>query len=227
MNSFYVMEEKALNEYLDNREKVSKYNQNDFRADYYSALEKTCEEWQDILTFNGATAIIEVKGVLVNRKPDIFDAFCGMRVCNYADVKNAIYQILDTDVKDVIVEFDTPGGMVSGVEACKDELNALSELVNVTPVNVGMCCSGGVWLSSGIGRPVMGNNMSIIGSIGVVTTVYDDSKLLEDYGVKRYIITNTDSPDKIPDVSKEKGRNLIKKELDDIYNVFATNVEIG
>lgn len=226
MEKFFACEEKYLVSYLEKRSKIDDLKINK-EAGFFNDLEESVENMKNIVSFDGDTATINIKGVLVNRDPDIWDALFDMPVCSYRSIREAAMQAVDMNVDKVIVQYDTPGGSVSGVEKTREELKAMAGLIKTESVNMGMCCSAGMWLASSTGNLISNDRTTEAGSIGVVMTAYDDKEMLSNFGITRHVITNKQSTDKIPDISKKEGRDIYQAELDQIYDVFANNVVEG
>lgn len=223
MNKYFICEQTSLVKFLS-RGEVSR---EDVQAGWIEDLEREAASWTDILEVNEDGAVITISGVLVNYNPTWVDAYFGQRVCNYEDIINSIDEVIDRKIENVTVIFDTPGGYLAGCEKTREYLEMLSSEVNVTPVNAGMCDSGGIWLCSGIGVPVMGDATAEIGSIGVKVTYFDNERMLDENGIDRTILTNTVSTEKVPDVRTDSGAKVVIDELDALYDIFASNVSKG
>lgn len=228
MKKFYACEQHALTKYLENR-KQAEIRRVDPSAGFYEDLVKKTAEMNNILTVDiiNKTATVSIFGILVDRDPDVMDAYFNEQVVSYKAIRKAASDIINQGITKAEFLFDTPGGQVSGVEKTRNELQALSGLIEVKAVNVGMCCSAGMWLASGIGKLEASDRTSEAGSIGVVVVGYDDSLFLSNFGVERHVITNTQSSEKIPDITQESGREIIRDQLDAFYGVFKDNVSNG
>jgi len=233
MNKFYLCEQQALSVFISNRKSIDKIKTekvNNYNIDFWSRLEDKAKAMDEILSFSpdGNTGFINIEGVLVDRKPDIYDAYFDVKVCSYKTINESISKIIDKGIKEVEIYFDTPGGMVTGVEECREYMEILSEYCNVTPIIKSLCCSGGVWIASGLNKkPIAMNRLSHIGSIGVVVTILDDSEFWSNWGIKEITLTNDKSSDKIPDINTINGQKIIIEELNAIYKVFSENVSKG
>lgn len=228
MKKFYACEQHALTKYLENR-KQAEIRRVDPSAGFYEDLVKKAAEMNNILTVDiiNKTATVSIFGILVDRDPDVMDAYFNEQVVSYKAIRKAASDIINQGITKAEFLFDTPGGQVSGVEKTRNELQALSGLIEVKAVNVGMCCSAGMWLASGIGKLEASDRTSEAGSIGVVVVGYDDSLFLSNFGIERHVITNAQSSDKIPDISQESGREIIREQLNAFYGVFKDNVSNG
>ena len=122
---------------------------------------------------------------------------------------------------------NTPGGTVDGCDKAFQALWVLSLTHKVTILNHGLICSAGMWLAAAGHRIEASTPAALQGSIGVVVHTYDFSGMMEEFGVKEIVITNFESPDKVPDLSTEKGQEIVIEELNDIYDVFSGRVLQG
>jgi hypothetical protein len=51
--------------------------------------------------------------------------------------------------------------------------------------------------------------------------------MMEKFGIKQHVITNTESRDKRPDMSTEQGREIVRDQLDEIFDVFKDRMISG
>lgn len=130
----------------------------------------------------------------------------------------------DRSITDIVLVMDTPGGVVTGVSEFADMI-AQSEK-NVLSHIVGMAASAGYWIASSAKR-VTSTNTGIAGSIGVVTTIIDDSKYLEKRGIKEFDIVSSQTPRKRTDLTTAEGRTELQNILDGIADVFINSVAKG
>lgn len=102
----------------------------------------------------------------------------------------------DDDVEALVIRANSPGG---GVNASDEMWNMLREFRDETgkPVVVymhGTCASGCLYVASAADEWFASRN-SIIGSIGVISTFFDASELLDDIGVEITTVETADSKD--------------------------------
>ena len=192
----------------------------DFSANRF---EQAIENSRNIYGFDGVNATIKIEGPLSVDGPDVFDLYCGMGGCSYLNIIDSASKAA-TDVNPeqgkVFVKMNTPGGTVDGCDATFQAIWKLSQTHEVIVENMGLIASAGVWLSSAAHKVIAKTPVALSGSIGVVLNTYDFTGMLEDMGIEQIIITNFESPDKIPDLKTEKGKEVLREELDAIYNVF-------
>ena len=124
----------------------------------------------------------------------------------------------------VFLEVNSPGGYVTGVDNFSNFLRNCDKEV-FTYVD-GLCCSAMYWIASATSF-VGASTTSYVGSIGVIATVYDDSKFLENMGIKEFVFVNDDSPDKVLDIGSKKFKEKTIARLNAISELFFEAVAEG
>jgi ClpP class serine protease len=122
---------------------------------------------------------------------------------------------------------NTPGGGVDGCDATFQAMWQLSQTHDVEIHNMGLIASAGEWLASAGHRVIAKTPVAMQGSIGVVLNTFDFTGMLENIGIEEIVITNFESPDKIPDLKTEKGKEIVIEELNAIHDVFVDRVLQG
>jgi protease IV len=175
----------------------------------------------DVPLETGNVALIPIKGTIMSEaSSDIF----GSAVADSPTIINYIKMAGDNpNIKAIIFEINSPGGSA----VASDEIAAAIKKVNKTTVawirEVG--ASGGYWVASASDH-IVAHRMSITGSIGVISSYLDFSKLLENYNVtyERLVAgkyKDIGSPYK--ELTDEE-RNLFQGELDIIHDYFINEV---
>ncbi len=163
------------------------------------------------------TAEISVTGVLLPAPKPLY-TLLGVDYSDYETIgAQAKEADRDPNVRQIVLNVDSPGGRVDGlVELCR----TLATLDTPMVARVhSMAASGGYIIASQADKIEAMQEMSRIGSMGVVTERY-----VSNYTVS---ITNTDSPNKRPDPKTEQGRSVIRGELDEVFDVVAGIVADG
>lgn len=172
------------------------------------------------------SAIIYVTGPLTMQGPDALDLFLGYSGTAYPNIQRAAAEAAQLqeagDIDSVSVIFNSPGGSLNGVEETYKSLKKISGF-SVGLVS-GDAASAAYWLATALDRVEPMNDTASVGSIGVVVRTFDESGYLAMFGVEEVVITNTESPNKAPDIGSEEGKEIIRKELDAYYKVFAERV---
>ena len=159
-------------------------------------------------------------------KPEICASLFGIDQTLYGSIIKAISAVeKDESVNKIILDIDSPGGTVSGVDAAAMAIRNSSKPTEAHVHN--MAASAAFWLASQAGKIVAMTPTVEVGSIGVVVEVTDRSEEDEKRGIKTHTITSTDAPDKRVDISTEGGRDKIQARLDEIHTVFVQRVSEG
>ena len=167
----------------------------------------------------GETAIIDIFGPLTKRSSFFSFLFGGM---SYSQVSETINAAMSDDrIRAIILNIDSPGGVVSGVEAVSDLVyNARSEKPIVAYTN-GMMASAAHWIGSAA-EILFAEKTALIGSIGVLRIHVDYSEKEKMDGIKTTYLTagkykalgNDSEP-----LSNE-AKDVFQAELDYIYSIF-------
>lgn len=136
------------------------------------------------------------------------------------------FEILESDesIDAILMIYDSPGGAVTGISDFADKIKNSSKTVYSHVV--GMAASAAYWLASQADL-VLASDTSEIGSIGVVATIYDDSKALENQGVVTFDMMSAQTPRKRTDLTTEEGQKELQAILNDTADIFINAVARG
>lgn len=209
LNNIYAMEESSLNKYLsiyDNaalHEAINKYaGQIDYKT--YDA------------SYHGSVGIIHISGI-ISRHADILASFFGLGSAAIENIAKDFQSLLDNEeVKSIILDFDTPGGAITGV-------NELAEIIynarGIKPIKAyvtGMACSAGYFLAAACDEIII-DEMGSVGSIGVMRVVSKQND-------KSVIFKSSQSPMKNIDGESEQGRAEYQAKVDYLASIFIDKV---
>ena len=164
----------------------------------------------------GETDIYGVAGVIF-RYENFLTAF-GYGVSSQS-LKAKIKSSIEAGRK-VLLVIDSGGGMVNGMSDLCDYIADNKE--NITAFIKGTCASAAFWIASSCGK-IYAEKTSLIGSLGVVTSIWDDTKYFENLGIVAKDITSTLAPNKRLDVNNDESMANLKRELDEIANIFISS----
>ncbi len=209
MNNIYAMEESALNKYLsiyDNKGLHEAINKYAGQVDY-----KTYE-----VTYHGSVGIIHISGI-ISRHADMLASFLGMGSAAIENIAKDFQSLLDNEeVKSIILDFDTPGGAITGV-------NELAEIIynarGIKPIKAyvtGMACSAGYFLASACDEIII-DEMGSVGSIGVMRVVSKQND-------KSVIFKSSQSPMKNVEAESELGKAEYQAKVDYLASIFIDKV---
>ena len=209
MNSIYAMEESALNKYIslyDNAALHEAINKYAGQVDY-----KTYD-----VSYHGNVGIIHISGI-ISRHADMLASFLGMGSAAIENIAKDFQSLLDNEeVKSIILDFDTPGGAITGV-------NELAEIIynarGIKPIKAyvtGMACSAGYFLASACDEIII-DEMGQVGSIGVMRVVSKQNE-------KSVIFKSSQSPMKNIEADSELGKAEYQAKVDYLASIFIDKV---
>ena len=209
MNSIYAMEESALNKYLsiyDNAALHEAINKYAGQVDY-----KTYD-----VTYHGNVGVIHISGI-ISRHADMLASFLGMGSAAIENIAKDFQSLLDNDeVKSIILDFDTPGGAITGV-------NELAEIIynarGIKPIKAyvtGLACSAGYFLAAACDEIII-DEMGQVGSIGVMRVVSKSNE-------KSVIFKSSQSPMKNIEAESELGKAEYQAKVDYLASIFIDKV---
>ncbi len=95
----------------------------------------------------------------------------------------------DKDVKAIVLDVNSPGGSVFGIEEVSAKIRAARESKPIVAVANGMMASAAYWIASAATR-IVATPSADVGSIGVIMVHADWSEAAKAYGVKVTYITS-------------------------------------
>lgn len=160
------------------------------------------------------TAIISIHGPMTVGLGDFISWLIGA-----TDTMQAITAVNtavnDESVDNILLDINSPGGMVSGVSELASTIKSAGKPTTVYSTD--MLASAAYWVASAADEIVLADTAKA-GSIGVVTTiyVYDDPEEFE--------IVSTQSPNKRVDPRTEEGKAEIQRIVDELADIFISAV---
>lgn len=181
-----------------------------------------------ILRVENDTAYVKIHGQLSRSGPSPLAQIFGIKGTSYGSIVDALRTASDDlSVETIVLEMDTPGGEVAGVDQVYTAVKNAAETKRVIAVNQGMIASAGYWIAAGCDK-IYGMSPTVeTGSIGVVIVQIDTSKRDEKAGIKRVTILSPDAPNKNPDANTEKGFKTLQERAAAIERVFIQRVAKG
>lgn len=130
------------------------------------------------------------------------------------------------NISGILLNIDSPGGMVSGTQTVVDAIRASKKPV-VAFVDDGMMASAATWIGTAALEVYASQKTDRIGSIGVYRTIYDYKGWLEKEGIKIHEIYAPQSTDKNKDYydSLKGDYTIAKQELSLIAEKFIDSVK--
>lgn len=183
---------------------------------------------ENLKVVNGE-AIIDVSGVLLNSANMVDEYYAKIFGESYTTYPGLISQLQAAEsnpaVQSITLNFDTPGGMVAGLD---EAAMVLAGCGKKTKAVVGwMSASAGYYLASQCNSIVASNSASSVGSIGTVVSLVDATALYEKMGVKFYTLSSSNAPRKALEPHSEEFKKEVQQRIDYLANIFVDRVAEG
>ncbi len=122
------------------------------------------------------------------------------------------------DIEAVILDMDTPGGMVDNVDSVPAEVARLREKMPVY-AHCNFCCSAGYWIASSAEK-VIANKTGLVGSVGALIRYVEMEGILTRLGANVVEVVAEQSPNKRLSRDSAEGRAELQAIVDDGAELF-------
>lgn len=175
----------------------------------------------------GSVAVVPLRGVISPRASIVENSSTGGGTTAEGFAASIERMADDDSVKAIVVDADTPGGNVLGVDEASAAVASVRGRKPIVVQVTGYLASAGYWIGSSADEIVMSPS-SAVGAIGVRTAYDDVTEALAKAGVSREIIA----------AGKFKGEGLLgplsddtraymQGRIDDYYGMFVDRVAAG
>jgi len=169
-------------------------------------------------------AVIDIKGPVTNRM-SFFAWLYGAANLNRVryDLEAAAK---DDAVTAIVLDIDSPGGSISGVDDTAQAVRAANAKKPVTAFTGGMMASAAYWIGSAAGR-VVTSRTGELGSIGVFMVHEDWSKFDERLGITTTVIKAGKYKALHLEPITDESRAVMQAEVDAVNDIFIASVADG
>lgn len=171
----------------------------------------------------GTVAILPLRGVIANRA-SLFDNISG-GMSNESFGRAFQGALKDDTIKAIVLDVDSPGGMVSGTDEASSMIFAARGTKPIVAHVNATAASAAYWIASAADEVVV-TPSGMVGSIGVIGMRDDVSKAQDIAGVKRSVISagkfKADGYPYDPMTDEERAR--IQSMVDAAYGMFTSTV---
>lgn len=169
-------------------------------------------------------AVIPIDGVIAKRM-NLFSQISG-GVSTDLLARDFKAALADPSVKAIVLNIDSPGGTVDGTV---DIARLVYESRGIKPIVAytdGLMASAAYWIGSAADKVYIGNDATLVGSIGVVATHTDVSKAEELKGVKTTEVYAGKYKRIVSQYAPltEAGQTYLQDRVDYLYSVFVSAV---
>lgn len=215
--------EASLVAYLGILQKDEERLQAGAQASVYSSRDRE-RDLPYLFTKSGNVGIVAIKGPTTNRTSywDEVD-----QRATYPAIREALMEAAtDSEVSHILLDIDSPGGAVSGIADVSNLIRTINDKVKpVTAFTDGNMMSAAYWMGSSAGK-VYASKVAGVGSIGVIATHMEMSKMMEEAGIKVTVMRAgkykalANSAEPLTDAARDQ----MQAGLDATYSVFVQHV---
>lgn len=172
------------------------------------------------MSIAGNTAEVRVEGVLT-KKPDFFALFFGGGNTTYTNIRHSLeIAASNPTIREVVMHIDSPGGAVDGLFETLDAIASFrassGKKLRVRAENAQSAAYG---IAAAAGNIEAVGRGATFGSIGTAVSYWVSDNVVT--------LTNTDSPDKRPDLKTDEGKAVVVKFLDQLNTEFVRAIAQG
>lgn len=174
----------------------------------------------------GAIAVVPVYGTIMPRASLMADMSGGTSVQGLTKAFRAA--MADEGVGSIVLDVDSPGGQVGGIEELAAEIRAARGTKPIVAVANYTMASAAYWIASAADE-IVASPSSLVGSIGVLSIHQEASQMAEKLGVTTTI---TRRPPSKADANEfepltDDAKAELQQRVDDYYNQFVGAVAKG
>lgn len=177
---------------------------------------------------DGTIAILPIHGVISQRSSVWQEVFGGTSTQGLAAAYTRA--VNDERIKGIVLDIDSPGGTVAGVQEAADIIHEGAQLKPTVAVSNSLAGSAAYWIGSQVGPgKFMAAPGSSTGSIGVFMMHEDMSEMLADAGVKiEFIATPEHKVEGNPySPLDDEARAHFREQVQETYEKFVASVARG
>lgn len=175
-------------------------------------------------SLQGNIGVIMITGSLINIDNE-YARYRGMTT--YPDVRRAFhYAAMNADVQHILMLVESGGGAVNGVADTSAMITMINDKVKpVTAYTDGLMASAAYWLGASAGT-AYSSMTSVVGSVGVISTHMEISKMMKDQGVGVTVVRSGEfkALANMHEPLSEVALKQMTSQLDQAYGVFATHM---
>lgn len=191
-----------------------------------AAMEIEAARNRQIMNGGSAIAVLPVVGTLIPRGNLFMESSGAVSVQRLT--KSFRAALNDPEISSIILDIDSPGGQVGGIEELAEEIYQARGKKPITAVANTLAASAAYWIATAADELVVSPSGEV-GSIGVFAMHEDISGALDKLGIKVNLIAagkyKTEGNPFEP--LGEAARAAVQERIDDFYDMFTTAVARG
>lgn len=171
-------------------------------------------------------AILQVYGPIVPRA-DLFSEMSAL--ASHQGIAQALRAAADDDsVREIIMDVDSPGGAVSGIDVSTEAMRYATSKKPVTVVTEGLLASAAYWIGAQATR-IVAAPTAIVGSISVIMEHRDITEAQQQMGLKTTIIATGKwkSLGHSTEPLTDEGKDKLMAEMMQVHDLFVSDIATG
>ena len=172
-------------------------------------------------------AVIPVHGAISRRSDSIFSELLGGTSLDTLSQQLA-HARDEEQIKAIVLHVDSPGGGVYGIDEMAQAISELNKHKPVIAFADGLAASAAYWLIAGASH-IVATPSAELGSIGVYAVHFDESRMLDQFGVTPTLIKAGEFKAEANPYQplSDEDRAAMQSRIDTHYNRFLTRVARG
>lgn len=130
----------------------------------------------------------------------------------------------DDEIDSIILDINSPGGMVSGIEVAGDAIAQARQVKPVVAYVDGIGASAAYWIASAA-ETVVASQTALIGSVGALISYFEMDGILTKLGARKVEVLAAVSPAKRLDPESDQGRAELQAIVDDAGEMFLETLQ--
>ena len=171
-----------------------------------------------------AIGVLRIHGTIANRMNMLTEASGGTSVERLR--KGFRSAIANPDIGSVILDIDSPGGAVGGIEEFAAEIREARSVKPIVAVVDSLAASAAFWLASGANE-IVASPSSHVGSVGVLAVHTDTTAKKEADGVKTSIISAGKFKAELDGELTADAEAHMQSLVDDRFEAFVSDLATG
>lgn len=169
--------------------------------------------------------IVPIIGV-ISKRMNLFSSISGGTSIDR--ISKMFDEAMEMDSRAIILHIDSPGGSVSGVPEFASKVFEAAESTEKTIVAFadGTAASAAYWIGSQA-HDFYTSEAGVIGSIGVIATLYDDTRRMQNEGIDPTIIRSSELKAAGAGPMSDNQWDAVKREVTSYFDMFKAAVARG
>jgi len=164
----------------------------------------------------------------ISQRTTLLEALFGYGTSTQSIATQVRALVADPSVKAIVLDVDSPGGSVFGVQEVAEVILAAREVKPVIAHANSLMASAAYWIGAAASE-VVASPSALVGSVGVICAHVDESEALKKIGIKVTLVTSgkykaeADSSQPLSDEARER----MQETADSYYAAFVGGVARG